>query len=125
MYTKFKIKTTVDITNHNKVYKEDKIAYGQKQNFMTVLNTIGLRVNPTVESNPALANDHAPFSKNSKVWEWGFSVEFEGAINIEMLIEDFSLVPIIDQLTENTEFKHNVFNTRGNNKNIVFTLDDK
>ena len=42
-----------------------------------------------------------------------------------MLIEDFSLVPIIDQLTENTEFKHNVFNTRGNNKNIVFTLDDK
>ena len=25
MYTKFKIKTTVDITNHNKVYKEDKI----------------------------------------------------------------------------------------------------
>ena len=33
MHTKFQIKTTVDITNHNKVTKEDKVKYVQKQNF--------------------------------------------------------------------------------------------
>ena len=37
METKFIIETTVDITNHIKVSKENRIAYGQKQNYMTVI----------------------------------------------------------------------------------------
>ena len=37
METKFIIETTVDITNHIKVSKENRIAYGQKQNYMADL----------------------------------------------------------------------------------------
>lgn len=124
MNTRFKIKTVVDITNHISSYRENKLHYGQKQNFMTVLNTIGLRVNPTVESDPILNTSSTAFGKNA-VWEFEFSVEYEGALTIEMMLDDFMLIPFISGLEETAKFNENVFVTKGKDKNIVFEYFDK
>ena len=124
METKFTLKTTVDITNHIKVSKENRIAYGQKQNFMTVINTIGLRVNPTIEDDPILVQDNKNF-KDNKVWQLTFTIAFEGALTIDMMLNDFMLVPFIAELEETKDFKENVFLTKGADKNIVFETFDK
>lgn len=124
METKFTLRTTVDITNHIKVSKENRIAYGQKQNFMTVINTIGLRVNPTIEDDPILVQDNKNFNDN-KVWQLTFTIAFEGALTIDMMLNDFMLVPFIAELEETKDFKENVFLTKGADKNIVFETFDK
>ena len=54
MHTKFQIKTTVDITNHNKVTKEDKVKYGQKQNFLTFGKNVFSSFSRQTERNLAL-----------------------------------------------------------------------
>jgi len=124
METKFILRTTVDITNHIKVSKENRIAYGQKQNFMTVINTIGLRVNPTIDDDPILVQDNKNFNDN-KVWQLTFTIAFEGALTIDMMLNDFMLVPFIAELEETEDFKENVFLTKGKDKNIVFETFDK
>lgn len=124
METKFTLRTTVDITNHIKVSKENRIAYGQKQNFMTVINTIGLRVNPTIDDDPILVQDNKNFNDN-KVWQLTFTIAFEGALTIDMMLNDFMLVPFIAELEETKDFKENVFLTKGADKNIVFETFDK
>ena len=124
METKFTLRTTVDITNHIKVSKENRIAYGQKQNFMTVINTIGLRVNPTIDDDPILVQDNKNFNDN-KVWQLTFTIAFEGALTIDMMLNDFMLVPFIAELEETKDFKENVFLTKGADKNIVFEAFDK
>ena len=118
MHTKFQIKTTVDITNHNKVTKEDKVKYGQKQNFLTLLNTIGLRVNPTVEDDPYKTNTKE-FGSND-VWQFDFSVEYEKSLTIDMLVNDFMFVPFVAGLEETEVFEQPVFITKGKNLNILF-----
>ena len=124
METKFTLRTTVDITNHRKVSKENRIAYGQKQNFMTVINTIGLRVNPTIDDDPILVQDNKNFNDN-QVWQLTFTIAFEGALTIDMMVTDFMLVPFIAELEETKDFKENVFITKGEDKNIVFETFDK
>ena len=124
METKFTLRTTVDITNHIKVSKENRIAYGQKQNFMTVINTIGLRVNPTIDDDPILVQDNINF-KDNKVWQLTFTIAFEGELTIDMMLNDFMLVPFIAELEETKDFKENVFLTKGADKNIVFETFDK
>ncbi len=124
METKFIIETTVDITNHIKVSKENRIAYGQKQNYMTVINTVGLRVNPTIDDDPIIIYADTDLGSN-RVWQLTFSIAYEGALTIEMLENDFMLVPFIADLEETSKFKENVFITKGEGKNIVFKMFDK
>ena len=124
METKFIIETTVDITNHIKVSKENRIAYGQKQNYMTVINTVGLRVNPTIDDDPIIIYEDTDLGSN-RVWQLTFSIAYEGALTIEMLENDFMLVPFIADLEETSKFKENVLITKGEGKNIVFKMFDK
>ena len=50
---RFKIKTLVDITETRDRKGEDDVLYGQQQNFMTLLNTLGLRTNINVVGSPS------------------------------------------------------------------------
>ena len=91
---------------------------------MTVINTIGLRVNPTIDNDPILVQDNKNFNDN-KVWQLTFTIAFEGALTIDMMLNDFMLVPFIAELEETKDFKENVFLTKGADKNIVFETFDK
>ena len=87
METKFIIETTVDITNHIKVSKENRIAYGQKQNYMTVINTVGLRVNPTIDDDPIIIYEDTDLGSN-RVWQLTFSIAYEGALTCLLYTSD-------------------------------------
>jgi hypothetical protein len=124
MHTNFYLITTVDITNHPRTSREDKILYGQKQNFLTVINTIGLRVNPTINFDPFITKNDV-FGDN-KAWQLNFTVEYEDALNLEMLCKDFMLVPFVTELNETANFDQPIFITKGEKINILFGIvDDK
>lgn len=130
---KFKLYTLVDITETRARRGEDPKLMRQQQNFLTVLQTIGLRVNPTyikapnvekiVPSEVGLDNS---YKTKQKIWNFVFDIEYEDALSVEILINDFNLVPVITGLDETVKFKNDVFISQNTNKNITFlALDDK
>ena len=46
--------------------------------------------------------------KQTKLWTYDFDIT-EGALDIETLVNDFDLIPIITQLDETAEFKMHIF----------------
>ena len=124
----FIIKTLVDITETN-ARRGDGDAYKQQQNFMSVLQTIGIRANPsnirvTCEEE-STADFGSKFKGKQSVWTMRFEIEY-GGTSVDMLIEDFDLVPFIDNLQETTQFDKAIFFTKDTkNKNIIFYEDDK
>jgi len=124
MITNFKVTTTVDITySRTRSKQDDALDYKAFQNYLTIINTIGLRVNPIVETFPVEKEQSKKFK--DKCWELDFQTDAEGALTLEMLENDFHLVPFISNLRESVEFKDCVFKTKGRNKNIVFEILDK
>jgi hypothetical protein len=127
MSFKFDIYTLVDITNTGAKRNEDGFAYKQHQNFLTLQQTIGLRVNVIMDQDPQIVTKHPKFDYEGdiKVWQVPVEVEYESALTIDMLNEDFQLVPFITGLTENVEFDKSVFVTKGKKRNIIFVEKDK
>lgn len=130
MSFKFDIYTLVDITNTGAKRNQDSYAYKQYQNYLTVLQTIGLRVNPTVNTDPMLVDVYPKFGsmyKNTQtVWKLPIEIEYESALNIDMLLNDFSLVPFISGLGETAKFDRCAFETKDiKTKNIIFVENDK
>ena len=130
MSFKFNIYTLVDITNTGAKRNQDAFAYKQYQNYLTVLQTIGLRVNPTVETDPILVNTYPKFGSKyqgkQKVWKLCIEIEYESALSIDMLESDFKIVPFISGLDETAKFDTCVFETHNpKSKNILFLEYDK
>ena len=123
MSTQFKIITTVDITETRARKGDDKKKYDQQQNFLTLCNTIALRVNPTINQSPKIIK-YQKF-EGHKVWELYFDIEYEAALDIETLLGDFNLVPFIGNLDESVKFQDCVFRTSGEDCNIIFEQVDK
>lgn len=126
----FELYTVVDITNTGARRGEDAVAYKQMQNYLTVLNTLGLRANPVVNKAPKVieVSPDIEFGKNVKAkhcWKLDFEYESDGVSNIDLMKDDFQLVPFIKDLKENIKFNNNVFLTKGNECNIVFKHIDK
>ena len=129
----FRLTTLVDITETGARRGEDPLGYRQQQNFLTVLQTVGLRTNIAYNRGPKvitrvpekkdLGTDHKGVQT---IWQFDFSIEAEGSLTIDMLNTDFNLIPIIINLAETAKFKNPVFSTQ-NNKicNINFVLLDK
>lgn len=132
---KFLVYTLVDITETRARRGEDHLRVDQQQNFLTFLQTVGLRVNPTVNKTPEVKEVQlkdlegvefgSRYKGKHRVWTFEFDIEYESALNIQMLEGDFDLVPIITGLEETAKVKHGVFRTKDNQeRNIVFqTLD--
>ena len=119
----YKIQTTVDITESKARKGEDSVKYGQQQNYMTLINVLGLRTNITPVKTPSSSVlDNSAFgTKGQKVWEFIFSVESEDSTSIEAMVEDFNLIPFVNNLTESVTFKTPVFQTQ-KNPNITFEI---
>ena len=129
---RFKLYTTVDITETNAKRQEDRKMYSQQTNYNTVLQTIGLRVNLIPVYVRSFVSDVKPvgfgdsIKGKNRYWEFCFEVEYEGALTIEMLTNDFDLIPVITELDE-TVYNHNkIFRTTcPNDRNIVFEIVDR
>ena len=130
---RFIIHTLVDITETHARRGEDPKQYRQQQNFLTVMQTIGMRVNPTYVSSPVVVKEvpsklelGTSYKSKQSVWKYVFDMEFDGALDVETLVNDFDLIPIITKLDETAEFDNAHFLTKDTAKcNISFEIVDK
>ena len=130
---RFTIHTLVDITETHARRGDDPKQHRQQQNFLTVLQTIGLRVNPTYLEAPEVINEvpsklglGTSYKTKQSVWKYVFDIDYEGALDVETLVNDFDLIPIITKLDETAEFDNAHFLTKDTAKcNIFFEIDDK
>ena len=127
----FEILTLVDITETKQHRGPDKLAVSQQANFNTVIQTIGLRVNPVpIRVESVLCNiDTLGFGTSYKgehnCWKFLFANEYQDGLNLEMMQQDFHLVPIIAGLTETVEINTLVFDTHNKKEqNIIFNYVD-
>ena len=129
----FRLITLVDITETGARRGEDPLAYRQQQNFLTVLQTIGLRTNIEYTSGPTCITASAKekslgsdYKGEQTIWQFDFETAAPDSLTLDMLNNDFNLIPFISELAETVKFKNPVFSTQ-NNKicNINFLLLDK
>jgi len=130
--TNFTIKTLVDVTQTNaRKGTDEPHQVKQQANFNTLYNVIGLRSNPTdfhISVNKESTEQFGKHYKgNHNVWTVKFTIETEGSLTLDMLEQDFDLVPFIHNLDETATQPVNTFTTLSNNgfRNIIFNLDDK
>ena len=130
---RFILHTLVDITETGARRGEDPLKYRQQQNFLTIMQTIGMRVNPTYIAAPKIVLEipsklglGKSYKNKQKVWTYAFDIEYEGALDIETLVNDFDLIPVITGLEETVKFNNAQFITSNDSIcNISFQIDDK
>ena len=129
---RFKLYTTVDITETNAKRQEDRKLYSQQTNYNTVLQTIGLRVNlvPVFVKSRVGDVSNLGFGDTIKgkqrYWEFCFAVEYEGALSIDMMENDFDLIPVITGLDETVHNHNKIFRTTcPNDRNITFKIEQE
>ena len=129
---KFKIDTLIDITETNvRRQDNDKFAYKQQANFQTLLQTIGLRCNINYDKSPTFGELNIAkllfsdkYIGKQKMWTFCFEVEYQEALNIDMLNKDFDLIPIITGLEETINLNKALFRTTDKERNILFSIVD-
>lgn len=129
---KFEIYTLIDITETRARFNKADPLWHQQQNFITVIQTLGLRANPVVTKSPRFSKADLKkyeFGSNFKgrktVWQLEFEYEQEEASSISTLIEDFNMVPVIVNLKEDVKFNNSMFDTKCSEyKNIIFKCAD-
>ena len=130
----FELTTLVDITKTNARRGEDKLAYGQQQNYMSVVQTLGLRTNveisdPVFKKQEAIGFGSDYANKNLNVWRCIITVEQDESHSVEMMETDFDMVPVVKNLKENCIMEDALFCTSDAKKcNILFKIlaeDDK
>lgn len=130
---RFTIHTLVDITETGARRGEDPLKYRQQQNFLTVMQTIGLRVNPTYIAPPEIIKEvpsklglGTSYKSKQTIWKYVFDIEYKDALDVETLVNDFDLIPIITDLNETAKFENAQFNTKDCAIiNVIFDLNDK
>jgi hypothetical protein len=130
---RFIIHTLVDITETGSRRGDDPKQYRQQQNFLTVMQTIGMRVNPTYITSPEIVEDipskynlGTKYKNKQNIWQYKFDIEYTDALDIDTLKNDFNLIPIITGLDETVSFENDVFITKNPSiNNIFFDLYDK
>jgi hypothetical protein len=124
---RFKLHTLFDITETRQSRKEPGKEYQwqQQQNFVMLLQTIGMRVNPQYDESPTVEEvnlEHYHFGSDyrgvHRVWTWEFYIEFDGGFTNSLgdptglLVDDLHFIPMIVNLDETTEFRLNMFDSQ-------------
>jgi hypothetical protein len=126
---KFELETLIDITETRAKFDKNNPDWHRQQNFITIISTLGLRVNPVVEKSPVIEEVASLSGKgfgsrykgNNCIWKLEFIIDQEDAHSVEMMINDFNLVPVITNLSETVNLKSSVFDTMSKtDKNIIF-----
>jgi hypothetical protein len=139
---RYTVVTLVDITETRQYRKEDNnnISHKQQQNFVTLLQSVGMRVNPLYETSPkqelidiASYNFGTEFRGKHNVWLWTFAIEYADGFTDSkgnetgLLIDDLNFVPIITGLTETATFAKPMFDSKSSQhcNIIVINSNDK
>jgi hypothetical protein len=130
---RFIIHTVVDVTETNaRRGQADKLSLDQQANYNTLLQTIGLRCNAEPISLTATIKDVSKLGfgdaikGKQRVWTFEFNNPYEGALTVDMLNDDFDLIPIINNLNETANINNSIFSTKNpNDRNIIFQQIDK
>ena len=138
----FTIHTLIDITETGKRRKEPgfEIEYKQQQNFVMMMQAIGMRVNPHYNSSPKFKTVDigdlgfgSEYTGKHTVWTFNFYIEFDSGFTDSLgnksglLIEDLNFIPVICKLKETIDCKLCVFDTKSSQhrNTVVTTGDDK
>lgn len=124
---KFILKTLVDITETKSRFQSEETQWKQQQNYLTVLNTVGIRCNPHPLQTPSVEEITGTsvgfgtrYRTSQRVWTWYFEIPY-GDTSIDLLKKDFNMVPVITGLTETAQLNVPVFETFDEkNLNIIF-----
>ena len=129
---RIQIFTVIDMTETNDGRSGESKQRNQHANYNTVVQTAGLRVNPMPIALECKVDvvDGIGFGSSIKdkqrYWVFTFQLEFENALNIDQLKDDFDLVPIITGLDETALINNSAFRTKDSvETNIVFKFVDK
>jgi len=128
-FMKIVVNTLVDITQTNARRGDEKFLVKQQANYMTIVQTVGLRVNPI----PISIEDKEGSIKNLKFgneytgkhryWTFIFEHEYIDGLTHEMLLDDFDLIPIITGLNETIDINEPILRTKNKKTtNIVFEV---
>lgn len=128
----FEVYTLIDITETKARFDKSNPLWYQQQNFLTLVQTLGLRVIPYFDESPISENtviDKQGFGYiykgEHKVWRFKFKIEYVDGISIDILKDDFDLIPIITGLNETIQLKESVFQTKNKRTiNLVFKRID-
>ena len=125
------ITTVIDITETNARKHDDNLLRQQQANYLTVLQTVGLRVQLKPIECKTYVGDVSSFGFGSSIqdkqryWTFEFTYDQEGAITTDTLVDDFDLVPIITGLKDTVNIKNSAFRTNHRTDcNIIFKLSD-
>lgn len=138
----FTVHTLIDITESRKLRKEAgfEIEYQQQQNFIMMLQTIGMRANPHYTTGPKFKTVDveslgfgSEYTGSHTVWTFNFYIEFDSGFTDSqgnrtgLLVEDLNFVPVICNLKETINPKLCVFDTKSSQhrNTVVTTGDDK
>lgn len=125
--TQFTIYTLVDITQTKQYRKElgKEKQKSQQQNFDMVIQTIGMRTNPSFISGPTVINDQlnkhkfgTVFSGTHNIWVFHFFTEHKDTLMDNnnnpcgLLLQDLNFVPFISSLDETVIFNKDIFSTQ-------------
>jgi len=125
---RFELSTLVDITATNARRGDDPFLIRQHQNYLTVIQTIGMRANPIIKSKPLVEEKSisnlgfgSVYAGRHKVWTLDFEFESDWNHSIEFLLNDFESVPFIIELTETAKFQVPAFTTVDKKySNVIF-----
>ena len=125
------IHTLIDITETNARKGSDKLLYSQQQNYMTLMQTIGLRSNYELVTEVSCQEVDvtrkfgSTFTGNHNVWSVQLLFNSQATDNVEILADDLNLVPVICGLRETELVDTSVFRTDDPGyKNIIFKVVD-
>lgn len=125
------IHTLIDITNTGARKGDDKLLYSQQQNYMTLMQTIGLRSNFEIEVPVVMKATTVDkkfgsiFKGKHNVWSIQLGFDSQGTDSVNVLADDLDLVPVITGLTETCDQGQSIFSTSNKtNSNIFFKVVD-
>lgn len=127
---RFKLLTLIDITATGARRGDDYMQVKQQQNYLTVVQTIGIRANPEILNIPkkqlidvSKYGFGSVYTGEKTVWSLDFNFGLNQSHELDMLNIDFDLVPVIGDLDEDIRIEDWVFRTTDALlRNIVFTL---
>lgn len=128
---RYEVFTLIDVTETNARFDKNDVDWHRQQNYMTFVQTVGLRANPIINKGPepkTMNIKDLGFGTNYKgqhaVWNFTFDLEFS-TIEYDILVDDFDLVPIITGLGETIKLEKSVFETKDpKNINLIFKQID-
>lgn len=125
------ITTVIDITETKARKHDDSLSRQQQANYLTVLQTVGLRVQLTPIECKTHVGDVSSLGFGSSIqdkqryWTFEFTYDQEGAVTLDTLTNDFDLVPVITGLKDTAPITNSAFRTKHKaDRNIIFKLAD-